>query len=157
MVEEMLDKEVMEDSIWNAALSKPTPKLSGSNCVALAIVRSIDLDKGELHLLSPVSPTQIASCLQPTPSNKQLYLVKGAIEIPIWLSLNFQLIEASQNNHSLSGMGPSAPTYLEGVPLSDVPYLDFEGDGERNEVQIVGLGKRRVRRNILRRSQQGPS
>ena len=130
-------------SSWVHSLTRRAPPLRESLCVAMAIVRSIDVDAGAIHLLSPLSPQHLASCLAP---DARLSLVKGAIEIPIWLSLNYQLIEASQSSEPTSGQ----PVQLEGVPLAEVPYLDFEAEADN----VVGLARRRVRRNILRRNQR---
>jgi polynucleotide 5'-hydroxyl-kinase GRC3/NOL9 len=144
---EKLSSGDSKSSIWRQALSRDMPSLQSSNLLSLAIVRSIDIDKGEIYLITPLSLQHLQSSHSP---NKHLYLIKGAIEVPIWLSLNFSLIEASQSSQ------PSASSQLfEGVPLSDVPFLTFAQQSSLSKDQIIGQEKRKVRRNILRRSQRG--
>ncbi|UZJ54421.1 hypothetical protein CBS101457_003741 [Exobasidium rhododendri] len=137
--------------MWKAALSRSRPPVPLTNCVALGIIRSIDMEKGDIHLLCPLSPHHLAACNLPGPGEIDLCLVKGTIEVPVWLSLNYQLIEASQNNQ----IEPTSAIQLEGMVLSEVPYLDFEHETENKEIHVIGLGKRRIRRNILRKGQQG--
>lgn len=133
-------------SLWKKALSKKLPTLQTSTCLGLAIVRSIDVERGIIYLVTPLSIEQVISCHEPS---NCLCLVKGAIELPIWLSLNYPLIEASQSSQ------PDPPlSHLEGVALEDVPYLDFTTSRSIKE-QVIGSEKRRIRRNIQRRSQRG--
>ncbi|KAL8290265.1 hypothetical protein RQP46_003204 [Phenoliferia psychrophenolica] len=100
------------------------PSPSNSKCLGLALVRSIDPASRTLHLLSPVS----AQLLDEAPVS----LVKGALEIPVCLVLDFLATEGEKERG------------LCGVEWKDVPY--FGGEGE-------GAGRRKVRRNLMRRGQ----
>lgn len=143
------------ESTWSSALRKPLPDVHTSTCLGLAIVRSIDPEKAQVHLVAPLSHSVIRAAtdnLQQKNGNghsARLSLIKGAVDVPLWLSLDAIAINASRSGTSMSSVDPAD---LAGVPLAQVPYLDF--DVEADEA-IIGMKKRRVRRNLLRPSQRG--
>lgn len=107
---------------YDAHASTPNP--ATSQCLGLALVRSIDPDSRTLHLLSPV-PGQLLDA-------GPVSLVKGALELPVCLVLDFAATDTDKEKG------------LCGVEWKDVPY--FGGEGE-------GAGRRKVRRNLMRRGQ----
>lgn len=100
----------------------PLPTPPTSRCVGLALVRSIDPSSTTLHLLTPVHPSCVA---------EPVALVKGAVELPIPLMLDFLATEQE------------AQRGVAGVEWREVPYLGVEGEG----------GRKKVRRNLMRRGQ----
>ncbi|KAK4703113.1 polynucleotide 5'-hydroxyl-kinase GRC3/NOL9, partial [Phenoliferia sp. Uapishka_3] len=100
------------------------PQFSTSSCLGLALIRSIDPATRTLHLLSPVPADVLAE--------GPISLVKGALEIPVCLVLDFLATDGDRERG------------LCGVEWKDVPY--FGGEGE-------GAGRRKVRRNLMRRGQ----
>lgn len=107
-----------------------TPNPFTSRCISLALIRSISpLDKS-LHLIFPFSPQLLES--------QAVTIVKGSLEIPLGLILNFNLTKLSKGGER-SGEG-------EGEREEESPYLCAEiGD--------TGGGRKKVRRNLMRRGQ----
>ncbi|KAG8624324.1 hypothetical protein KVT40_007391 [Elsinoe batatas] len=61
---------------------------SHSQCIGQALVRSIDSDKKEMHLVTPVSEAEIHYALSKTPGGKgKLVLVRGRLDSPDWAFL----------------------------------------------------------------------
>ncbi|KAN0063956.1 Polynucleotide 5'-hydroxyl-kinase grc3 [Thecaphora frezii] len=131
-------------SVWRDAFSSPRPSPStGAASLGLALVRSID-PAGSIHLLSPL-PAHLIAAAAAAP-HRGLALVKGAIELPIWLSLDFEAVQQARDG-TLDGQGS-----LAGVDKEDVPFLEWP----RNEADAegpVGSKKRKVRKNLMRRAQ----
>lgn len=106
-------------------LAQP-PRPVSSRALGLAIVHSVSPASETLHLLSPI-PT--------ASSGSALTLVKGGgLDIPTAL-LSDHTASVEDNEEGLAG-----------VEWTEVPYLTTDGDG---------AGRRRVRRNLMRRGQQG--
>lgn len=171
-----------KQDVWARALAKPLPDLSKSTCLGLAIVRAIDVKAGQVHLLTPITSEAITAAraamqqISNDSSDTRLALVKGAIEVPVWVSLDEDLLRygrAPLPASALNGAGSdlsreqAVPTMLAGVPLSSVPYLDFGleedagfdaavMDASATGANALSLSKRRIRRNLLRPSQQKP-
>jgi polynucleotide 5'-hydroxyl-kinase GRC3/NOL9 len=108
------------DSLYTQGTPPPSPFLS--NCLGLALVRSLSATR--MQLITPVPPELLGRCR---------VLVKGEIEIPIWGMLDFRA-EKEGN--------------VVGVETSKVPYLRW------GKTEGLGGGKKRVRRNLMRKSQQ---
>ena len=106
-------------SLYRQGTPRPSP--FSSNCLGLALVRSLSATR--MQLLTPVPPELLGRCR---------VLVKGEIEIPIWGMLDFRA-EKEEN--------------VAGVETSKVPYLRW------GKTEGVGGGKKRVRRNLMRKSQ----
>ncbi|KAI5475995.1 AAA family ATPase Grc3 [Pseudohyphozyma bogoriensis] len=100
-----------------------TPSPSTSRTLGLGVIHSIDPSTRTLNILTPVSASELGD---------PVALVKGAIELPLSLMLDFTANEEE------------AEKGIAGVEWKDVPYLGVEGD--------VG-GRRKVRRNLMRRAQ----
>lgn len=96
-----------------------------ARAAGLAILRSIDPATSTLHLLTPLAARHLGG--------EPLVLVKGSIDLPIPLMLDHTASEGNQ----MRG--------LCGSDWKDVPYLSLDA-------AEVG-GRRRVRRNLMRRSQ----
>lgn len=107
------------DSLYTQGTPPPSPL--SSNCLGLALVRS--LSAGRMQLITPVAPELLGRCR---------VLVKGEIEIPIWGMLDFRAEKEDK---------------VAGVESSKVPYLRWGKAGG------LGGGKKRVRRNLMRKSQ----
>ncbi|GAA5964517.1 hypothetical protein JCM21900_000626 [Sporobolomyces salmonicolor] len=98
----------------------PRPSPCTSRAIGLALIRSISPASCSLHLLTPVPP----------PSGP-VALVKGALELPLPLMLDYGASEAEREKG------------IAGVAWREVPFLSVE-EGEYG-------GRRRVRRNLMRR------
>lgn len=121
------------------------------NALGLALVRSIDRDNGCVYLLTPLPPPLLAS----RGARGALGLCKGAIQLPVWASLDREAyLDVVQAR--LPGI-PPAPT-LAGVPRQQVPYIEWPPElidgGELTGAPAIGARPRRVRRNLQRRSQR---
>ncbi|CBQ69827.1 conserved hypothetical protein [Sporisorium reilianum SRZ2] len=187
-----------------AKIAQPGRGLS-TRCVGLAIVRSIDALSGRVHLLTPLDPGFLRQVQVGTGAH--LGLVKGALELPVWASLDFDAIKEARESrldvapavHSspLASDGGAATSgaemagdeqsqekeqsppqkLLAGMPRNQVPYLEWphaanassssssrqkgkhaatNGSSSSNGSSApltLGSEKRRVRRNLMRKSQ----
>lgn len=100
-----------------------TPPLSPFSSNCLGLALIRSLSASRMQLLTPVPPELLGRCR---------VLVKGEIEIPIWGMLDFRA-EKDDN--------------VAGVETSEVPYLRW------GKAEGLGGEKRRVRRNLMRKSQ----
>ncbi|ORY54149.1 hypothetical protein BCR35DRAFT_296765 [Leucosporidium creatinivorum] len=100
------------------------PPPTSTRSLGLALIRSIDPTTQTLHLLTPVHSSHLAA--------SPLTLVKGAIDLPLPLLLDFKAGEMELNKG------------VCGTEWKDVPYLTVE-EGEQ--------GRKKVRRNLMRRGQ----
>ncbi|KAK9897342.1 hypothetical protein P389DRAFT_55928 [Cystobasidium minutum MCA 4210] len=101
---------------------------AGGHTVGLGIIRSIDVQTQSFHVLTPV----------PHRSLEQVNAItKGDIELPTVMMVNYS-----------AGEGVDEVGLL-GTEWKRVPYLEY---GENHNAG-VGHGKRRIRRNVMRRSQ----
>lgn len=107
--------------------SSPPPPNS-SNCVGLALVRSVRPSSNALHILTPVPPSHLATVR---------VLVMGEIQLPIWGMLDYRAAEETAGT-------------LAGVGYDKVPFLHWATGGT---AAIHGSRKKRVRRNLMRKSQ----
>ena len=107
--------------------SSPPPPNS-SNCVGLALVRSVRPSSNALHILTPVPPSHLATVR---------VLVMGEIQLPIWGMLDYRAAEETAGT-------------LAGVGYDKVPFLHWATSGT---AAIHGSRKKRVRRNLMRKSQ----
>lgn len=81
------------------------------------------LSATRMQLITPVPPAVLGRCR---------VLIKGEIEIPVWGMLDF----CAENDDNVAG-----------VEKSKVPYLRW------GKAEGLGGGKRRIRRNLMRKSQ----
>lgn len=101
----------------------PLPTPTTSRCLGLGIIRAIDSVNTSLHLLFPLDPSHF---------KKSISLVKGSLEIPLSLMLDFKATESE----ALVG--------IAGKEWNQVPYLTVE----------TGITRRKKpRRNLMRRGQ----
>ncbi|CDU22030.1 uncharacterized protein SPSC_00660 [Sporisorium scitamineum] len=171
-----------------------------TRCVGLGIVRSIDALSGQIHLITPLDPAFLRQVQSST--GAEIGLVKGALELPVWASLDFEAIKEARESRldvppatyplpltpdgdaSTSGNEQSQQSQLKppqkllaGMPRNQVPYLEWphvanassssrqkgkhgapnaSSSSSNNASQIplmLGSEKRRVRRNLMRKSQ----
>lgn len=94
------------------------------SCVGLALIRGISPGGKRLQLLTP----QIPSCARA--------IVKGELEMPVWGMLDHREADLSSK--------------VAGTEMSRVPFLRWGRAGDNG---AIGGDKRRIRRNILRKSQ----
>ncbi|CAB4417906.1 unnamed protein product [Rhizophagus irregularis] len=102
--------------------SPPSP--TEYTCLGLAIIRSIDPTSHTFHILTPL-PSSVLF--------KTNTIVKGTLELPVWLMLDHT------KNSSLG---------VHGVQWKRAPYMSIESGGG------VGNAAQKIRRNIKRRSQK---
>lgn len=153
-----------------------------TRCVGLGIVRSIDAVSGQIHLLTPLDPAYLHE-LQSTGAN--IGLVKGALDLPVWASLDYETIQEARESrldvppaiHDVTTSSNGAVSngdeaiegqqLLAGMPRNQAPYLEWPHSGNASSrhkgkhaaangsSSIIQLGseKRRVRRNLMRKSQ----
>jgi len=107
--------------------SSPPPPNS-SNCVGLALVRSVRPSSNAFHILTPVPPSYLSTVR---------VLVMGEIQLPIWGMLDYRAAEETAGT-------------LAGVGYDKVPFLHWATGGA---AAIHGSRKKRVRRNLMRKSQ----
>ncbi|BGP11033.1 Polynucleotide 5'-hydroxyl-kinase grc3 [Rhodotorula toruloides] len=125
---------VQETSPAPSAASRPfpydpsaaLPSPSTSHALGLAVIHSISPATSTLHLLTPVPASVLAS-------SAPLSLVKAPLDLPIALMLDFTASPAE------------AEQGIAGVEWAEVPYLSVDA--------AEGAGRRRVRRNLMRRGQ----
>ena len=119
-------------------LAPPSPSLS--SCVGIALIRGISPPirndppvptKTYFHILTPL-PHSLLSCAR--------VLVKGEMELPIWGMLDFRNFDGGKGVN----FGDVA-----GVEQDKVPFLQW---GKAPE-GAIGAGKKRFRRNLMRRGQ----
>lgn len=103
----------------------PSDQVPLVKAAGLGIVRSIDPTTSSLHLITPVQAHHL--------NHEPLVLVKGTIEIPIPLMLDYTASDTDQARG------------ICGSEWKGVPYLSVDA-------AEVG-GRRRVRRNLMRRGQ----
>ncbi len=153
-----------------------------SRCVGLGIVRSIDVDAGHVHLLTPVDPEFLGGLKLESGAGRAIGLVKGAIELPVWASLDLEAIREARESRlnvvpALGRPGAAEDAeggerqasdgpLLAGMPRNQVPYLEWphvanlarlnpksQRDAATDAPLQLGSEKRRVRRNLMRKSQ----
>ena len=129
--EEPQNATSMTTTNTNAFPLLSSPPLPGtSRALGLALIRSIDPSCQTLHLVTPVP---IISSSGSGAGATPVLLVKGALDLPLPLQLDFNATEVE------SARG------VCGTEWKDVPYLSVEG----NEP----AGRKKVRRNLMRRGQ----
>ncbi|WFD43899.1 Polynucleotide 5'-hydroxyl-kinase grc3 [Malassezia psittaci] len=131
------------NSVWHMALDHG--KASDVCAIGLALIRSIDRDHETMSLLTPIHPSILAQFLDSTCAH--LSLVKGAIDPPVWCAL-----DQGACADVLQPRDTSQLTTLAGVPRDQVPYLSWPT--ELLSSNVIGAGPRKVRRNLMRRSQR---
>ncbi|KAJ9475424.1 hypothetical protein PHBOTO_005488 [Pseudozyma hubeiensis] len=170
---------------WTAAFHRAAEIVSSglalsSRCVGLGIVRSIDAESGRVHLLTPLDPAFLHEIQSTT--GVGIGLVKGALELPVWASLDFQAIKEARESrldvppasYQATVDGEEQPQQqqqqqqlLAGMPRNQVPYLEWphsihpasrqNGSNNTNSNGAgafqLGSEKRRIRRNLMRKSQ----
>ncbi|KAF9652762.1 hypothetical protein BDM02DRAFT_3183440 [Thelephora ganbajun] len=100
-----------------------TPPPSPFSSNCLGLALIRSLSATRMQMITPVPPALLGRCR---------ILVKGEIEIPIWGMLDFR----AENDDDVAG-----------VEKSKVPYLRW------GKTEGLGGGKRRFRRNLMRKSQ----
>lgn len=106
--------------------SQPLPNFS--TCVGLALIRSVRPSSNALHILTPAPASHLA---------RVRVLVMGEIQLPIWGMLDYRAAEEAAGT-------------LAGVDYDKVPFLRWTTSGA---AAIHGSRKKRVRRNLMRKSQ----
>lgn len=117
------------------------PSPLSSVCFGLAVVRAVSSSHGintssssstpaYLHLLTPIPYPHLS---------QSRVLVKGELELPIWAMLDFRTF--FENGQEIGNVVGVEPEY--------VPYLQWG----KSSQGVLGAGKRKIRRNLLRRGQ----
>ena len=99
------------------------PPLSPFSSNCLGLALIRSLSDTRMQMITPVPPALLGRCR---------ILVKGEIEIPVWGMLDFR----AENDDNVAG-----------IEKSKVPYLRW------GKAEGLGGGKKRVRRNLMRKSQ----
>ncbi|RIA93095.1 hypothetical protein C1645_819814 [Glomus cerebriforme] len=130
---EQVDKEMKESREQGSQIQIPNyfpcpdfspPSPTEYTCLGLAIIRSIDPTSHTFHILTPLPSSALF---------KTNAIVKGTLELPVWLMLDHT------KNSSLG---------VCGVQWKRAPYMSIEaGEG-------VGNAAQKIRRNIKRRGQK---
>ncbi|BGP17901.1 hypothetical protein JCM10213_005358 [Rhodosporidiobolus nylandii] len=114
--------------------SLPAPSPSSSRALGLALVHSISPSTQTLHLLTPLPPAALAAAAP-------LTLVSSALDLPLPLMLDYSVsVSDAQREEGVVG--------VSWADEGEVPFLT-KGEEEKGAVG----GKRRVRRNLMRRGQ----
>ncbi|GAA5871170.1 hypothetical protein JCM8547_001476 [Rhodosporidiobolus lusitaniae] len=122
----------------------PLPSPLSSRALGLALVHSIDPSTSTLNLLTPLPPALIASAAP-------VVLVKGALELPMALMLDYSVrVTDAEREGGVAGWRFAQPGPGEGAAVGEEKVVPFLSTGEGESA--VG-GKRRVRRNLMRRAQ----
>lgn len=140
--------------VWHMALRRGAvlSSVASPPALGLALVRSIDMERGEMHLLTPLDGHVLKRSLDTT--GLPLGLLQGALDLPFWGALDSDAYaDIVQWRHDRP-----APL-LAGVPREQVPYLLWPSEllGMQNEgAEPLGTRPRKVRRNLMRRRQMHP-
>lgn len=138
--------------VWPTAWQRGAALVAPSSLApayGLALVRSLDREKGHVHLLTPLSGTYLADRMQV--HGMPLGLVQGAMELPFWGALD---ADAYADVMQYRRDAPAAR--LAGVLRQHVPYLQWPadlvpGDAVSLHTEPLGARPRKVRRNLMRR------
>lgn len=143
-----------ELDVWHVALRRGAvlSAVASPPALGLALVRSIDMERGEMHLLTPLDGQILKRAQDDT--GLPLGLLQGALDLPFWGALDSDAYaDIVQWRHDRP-----APL-LAGVPREQVPYLLWPSEllGMQNEgAEPLGARPRKVRRNLMRRRQMHP-
>jgi polynucleotide 5'-hydroxyl-kinase GRC3/NOL9 len=110
---------------YKQGASPPIPNIS--NCLGLALVRSVRPADGTLHIITPIAQSLLAQCRT---------IVIGEIKLPVW-----GMLDHRPESKSAGKIG--------GVDSDLVPFLEW-GKGPQG---ISGSKTLRVRRNLMRKGQ----
>lgn len=113
--------EVEDVQLYSAGRSLPSP--ASTEVVAFAFIRAVSTD---------LKSAQLITCAGPEMLSKVSGIVRGELEMPIAGILDWR--------HPIEGTFEHM-----GVPWDDVPFINVR------EERGVGMGKKRWRRNIMRR------
>ena len=163
-----------------AGRADTAPPHRTSHCLGLALVRAVDERAGTVELLTPIEPARLLASAHSDPQTQDqvpdqpqvpqaLALVKGAIQVPVWAFLDFELVRAAKDG-TLSAYSRNGYMIGGKVPISQMPYLSMpsetvaeqqqqsgegaEGGASALPPPVIGGKKRRIRKNLMRRSQQ---
>jgi len=100
-----------------------TPPLSPFSSNCFGLALIRSLSATQMQMITPVPPALLGRCR---------VLTKGEIEMPVWGMLDFR----AENDDNVAG-----------VEKPKVPYLRW------GKTEGLGGGRRRVRRNLMRKSQ----
>ncbi|KAK4052580.1 Polynucleotide 5'-hydroxyl-kinase grc3 [Microbotryomycetes sp. JL221] len=127
------EESLLSSRHGGSALQQPALECSSLACttldrVSLALVRAVDRDSNALHVYCP-------QLERSTQSRGKLAIFTSLLEAPLPLWLNMSLVESNSSQR------------LCDIEWANVPYLSVD-DQE-------GAGRRRVRRNLMRRGLAG--
>ncbi|ORZ19859.1 hypothetical protein BCR42DRAFT_225280 [Absidia repens] len=109
---------------YHSPMTSAPPNPSTTTCYGLGIIRAIDPEQHRIHLLTPLPLDHLCHVNA---------LVKGDLDIPVHIMLD-QYVGARNQNC--------------GVPWRQVPYLSHD------VIDSIGSSAPKLRRNVMRRSQQ---
>lgn len=117
-------KELPDDTVYTTG--RPLPQPDEVYCLGLAVIHSIAPDLSSANILTPISPRDLA---------RASIVIKGELELPVMAMLDWNTGAADEDQGLL------------GTAWEDVPFLQIgPADG-------VGMGRRRYRRNVMRKGQ----
>jgi polynucleotide 5'-hydroxyl-kinase GRC3/NOL9 len=96
-----------------------------TRCVGLGLIRAASADQSVIQLITPIAPNQLG---------RISIIVKGDLELPLCGSLDWKTGSANDDG-------------LLGVAWDEVPFLSVKPE------RGVGMGRRRFRRNLMRKNQ----
>lgn len=113
------------DTLERYVGGRALPSPADTYCVGLGLIRAVSLDNTAVQLLTPVPAAMFG---------RISVIVKGDLELPLCGSLDWKT-------------GGMTEEGLLGVPWDEVPFLSAKPE------RGVGMGKRKFRRNIMRKNQ----
>ncbi|CAO1618173.1 unnamed protein product [Jaminaea pallidilutea] len=157
---------------WRYAFTRSLPREPEHvRFLCLAVVRSVDIEAGAVHLLCPPAWTSLLpkktgdldaarplrlAILHPGGSG-----ASAGVNLPVWASLDKDCISAAKSGKLSANGGQrlSDKASLAGVPFAEVPYLSWprakvDADHPASSATPIGSERRRVRRNLMRKGQQ---
>lgn len=163
--EHVADGETKVPDVWRTAiqrgrdlLTRTTPPMAPT--LGLALVRSINMEQEQMHLLTPISGPDLHQRIYKT--GLPIGLLQGALDLPFWGALDAETYADVMQWRR----GGQPSTHLAGVPCADVPYLlwpseflarathcedDAALSPSGSSAEPLGARPRKVRRNLMRR------
>jgi polynucleotide 5'-hydroxyl-kinase GRC3/NOL9 len=113
------------DTLERYVPGRALPLSTETHCIGLGLIRAVSPDNAMVQLLTPVPSARFGQIST---------FVKGDLELPLCGSLDWKSSAMTEEG-------------LLGVPWDEVPFLSVKPE------RGVGMGKRKFRRNIMRKNQ----
>lgn len=137
LIETDADGDAAQGDAERYIQARPLPAPSQSTCLGLGLVRAISPDQPScVQLLTPLAPEDLS---------RVRAIAVGEIELPLCASLDWtQSTSVNQPNHQGNGITSEG---MMKIPWPDVPFLTIRPE------RGAGAGRRKFRRNIMRKNQ----